>query len=192
MKSKIYAMQFRRKRAGRTDYRKRLKLLMSRKPRVIVRKTLYNFIAQIANYEPKGDIIKVSAHSTELKKHGWKFGRSNLSAAYLTGFLLGKKAMRAGIAEAVPDIGLHESKKGARIYAALKGAADAGLKIPFSEEIMPSQDRIEGKHIAQYAKALKQDNERYQKQFSGYIKSNTNPENITEDFKKVKESIMKV
>ena len=192
MKSKTYAMQFRRKRAGRTDYRKRLKLLTSRKPRIIVRKTLYNFIAQIAQYDPKGDIIITSAHSTELKKLGWKFGRSNLSAAYLTGFLLGKKAKKAGIPEAVPDIGLHESKKGARIYAALKGAADAGLKIPFSGEIMPPQDRIEGKHIAQYASSLKQDQEKYRKQFSGYLKDNANPETISEDFKKVKESIMKV
>ncbi len=192
MKSKTYAMQFRRKRAGRTDYRRRLKLLISRKPRVIVRKTLHNFIAQVADYSQNGDLVKVSANSSELRKHGWNYSKSNLSAAYLTGFLLGQKAKKAGIKEAIPDIGMHESKKGVKIYAAIKGAADAGLMVPFSPEIMPSAERIEGKHIALYAKKLKEDQQKYKKQFSEYIKNNTNPENMPEDFKKVKDTIMKV
>lgn len=189
MKNKTYALQFRRKRTGKTDYRKRLKLLISHKPRIILRKTLRNFIAQIAEYDISGDKIVIGASSKELMKHGWNYGRSNLGAAYLTGFLLGRKAKAAGITEAIPDIGLHASKKGARVYAALKGVFDAGIKIPFSEEIMPSEERIEGKHIEEYAKILKNDNERYKRQFSDYIKIGLIPERISEEFKKVKENL---
>jgi hypothetical protein len=38
-------------------------------------------------------------------------------------------------------------QKKIHLYAALKGAIDAGLKIPYNEEILPSEDRIKGEHI---------------------------------------------
>ncbi len=191
MKNKIYAVQYRRKRAGKTDYRKRLKLLMPGKPRLVLRKTLHNFIVQIAQYEPNGDTIVTGAGSAGLKKYGWNYSGNSVSAAYLTGLIAGMKAKESGIKEAVADIGLQNSKKGARVYAALKGFADSGIKIPYSEEIMPEQSRIEGKHIEQYAKILKENPEAYKKQFSGYIKKGLNPEKISEDFKKTKEAIMR-
>ncbi len=192
MKNKTYALQFRRKRTGKTDYRTRLALLSSHRPRLIVRKTLSNCIAQVAEYDQKGDKILVGAHSTELKKYGWKGSRDNTSAAYLTGLLAGIKAKAKGIKTVVPDIGLHTSKKGARIYAAIKGASDAGLSVPHSEEIMPSQDRIEGKHVEKYASILKKDQAQYNKQFSAYIKAGINPETLSQEFKKVKDAILKV
>ncbi len=190
MKNKTYAVQFRRKRAGKTSYRNRLSLLSSNKPRLIVRKSLHNFTAQIAEYGQDGDRIITGASSTELKKYGWASSRSNTSAAYLTGLLAGIKAGAKGVKEAVPDIGMQISKKGARIHAAIKGAADSGIKVPYSEEIMPSPERIEGKHVESYAGLLKKDQEKYNRQFSRYIKSGIAPETLSQQFKKTKDAIL--
>ena len=49
-KGKTHRIKFRRKREGKTDYRKRLKLLLGGKPRLVVRKSLKNITAQIAVY----------------------------------------------------------------------------------------------------------------------------------------------
>jgi large subunit ribosomal protein L18 len=46
-------------------------------------------------------------------------------------------------------LGLNISTKGSRIYAALKGVLDSGIKVPHSEDILPSEDRIKGKHISE-------------------------------------------
>ena len=69
--------------------------------------------------------------------------------AYLTGLLAGKKAIKKGLKEGVLDIGLYTPRKGARIFAALKGVVDAGVKVPYGEEILPSEERIYGKHIGE-------------------------------------------
>jgi large subunit ribosomal protein L18 len=83
-----------------------------------------------------------------LKKIGWtKTG--NVPAAYLTGLLAGKKAKEKNVTEAVLDLGLQTSTKGSRIYAALKGVLDAGINVPHSKDILPSEDRIIGKHISE-------------------------------------------
>ena len=47
------------------------------------------------------------------------------------------------------DIGLYTPRKGARIFAALKGVVDAGIEVPYGEEIVPSEDRLYGKHISE-------------------------------------------
>jgi large subunit ribosomal protein L18 len=44
--------------------------------------------------------------------------------------------------------------KGARVFAAIKGAIDAGLRIPASEEIFPDEARIRGEVIAEYVRSL--------------------------------------
>lgn len=88
-----------------------------------------------------------SAISKELSEHGWTAGTANLPAAYLTGFLAGLKAKSRGVSEAVLDIGLNPPTKGCRIYAALKGAIDAGLEVPHSPDIFPDDSRISGEHI---------------------------------------------
>ena len=36
---------------------------------------------------------------------------------------------------------------GSKLYAALKGVVDAGITIPASEEIFPSDERLSGSHI---------------------------------------------
>ncbi len=45
------------------------------------------------------------------------------------------------------DIGLQTPQKGAKIFASLKGIVDAGVEIPHSEDILPSEERIRGEHI---------------------------------------------
>ena len=145
-----YVMPFRRRREGKTDYKKRLKLLLSDKPRLVVRRSLKFIRVQITDFSKEGDKTLVAASSQELKKLGWKFSFDNLPAAYLTGLLIGKKALKKGIKEAALDSGLYTSTKGNRIYVSAKGAADAGLKIPLSEEVLCKEDRIKGMHIASY------------------------------------------
>ena len=153
--SPTFKMPFRRRREGKTNYKKRLKLLLSKKPRLVVRKSLKYIRAQIVEFDKKGDKTLVSAFSKELKKLGWKYACDNLPAAYLTGLLIGKRALEKGISEAILDMGLYPSTKGSRIYACVKGALDAGLKIPCSEEVLPSEERIKGMHIANYLEKFK-------------------------------------
>mgnify|MGYP001609893754 CR=1 FL=1 len=183
---KIYTVPFRRKRQGRTNYRKRLKLLVSNRFRFVVRKSLKNFQVAVVEYSPKGDRVLLAVSSNTLAKLGWNYGGGNLPSAYLTGFLAGKKAIEKGVKELILDIGFNNSSKGSGLYAVLAGAADAGLKIPFDKEMLPQKERLSGEHIAKYAQALKNEDQRYKKQFSEYIKKGLNPEGITANFNSVK------
>jgi large subunit ribosomal protein L18 len=136
----------RRRREGKTDYKLRLKLLKSGKKRLVVRKFNNNLTCQVVEHHPKGDRTVFHAEARELRRFGWKAGLGNIPAAYLTGLLCGVRA-RGG--ECVLDLGLQTSSKGSRLYAALKGAADGGVKIPFSEDNVPAPERISGKHVAE-------------------------------------------
>ncbi len=177
-----YRVPFRRRREGKTDYRRRLKLLLSGKPRAVLRFTNKHVIAQMVEYSPEGDITRVSAHSKELVKFGWKGGTSNLCAAYLVGYLLGKRALDKGITEAVLDLGLLRPIAGGKAFAALKGIIDAGVEIPANEEVFPSMERIRGEHIASYAKLL---GEEKKTRFSDYLKRGLDPEALPEHFDEV-------
>jgi len=186
-----YRVPFRRRREGKTDYRLRLNLLLSKKPRLVVRKSLNNISAQIISYDEKGDKVLISAHTKELVKMGYKGHCGNLPAAYLTGLLLGKKALKEGYEEAILDIGLHGATKGAAVFAILKGAVDAGMDIPYGESILPEESRINGTHIKEYAELLKEeDSEEYNKQFSKYLKNGLNPEDLPEHFEEIKNKIL--
>ncbi|MCX8190775.1 MAG: 50S ribosomal protein L18 [Candidatus Aenigmarchaeota archaeon] len=145
--SPTYRIHYKRRREGKTNYRHRLKLILSKKPRLVFRKTLKYIIGQIIEFDKKGDKTLVGVTSKILRKFGWKFVCDNTPASYLTGYLLSKMALKNGIKEAVFDMGLYTSKKGCRAYAFLKGALDAGLKVPFNESILPSEERIKGLHI---------------------------------------------
>jgi len=190
-KGSRYNVPYRRRREGKTDYRKRKALILSRKPRLVVRGSLKNIIVQIIAAKPHGDEVLVSAHSRELlKNYGWRAPRGNLPAAYLTGLLCGLKAKAKGIEEAVLDIGLHSPAKGARVFAALKGVLDAGLNVPHGEEKLPDENRIQGVHIAQYAKMLSANVERYTAAFSKYLENKVPPESLPEHFAEVKKAVI--
>ncbi len=147
MKKYIKQLSFRRKREGKTDYKKRLRLLSSGKARMVIRKSNKNILIQLIQLSVEGDKVMVSAHSNELRKFGWKGAKRNIPAAYLTGLLFGMKAKKSKIGEAILDTGMAVMIKGSLLYASLKGALDAGLQVPHSDGIFPSEDRICGKHI---------------------------------------------
>ncbi|HEC82131.1 MAG TPA: 50S ribosomal protein L18 [Thermoplasmatales archaeon] len=138
---------FRRHREGVTDYRKRKKLLKSRKIRAVIRKTLNRVIVQFVKYNENGDIIVASAVSSDLKKYGWKTPMDSTSAAYLTGVLAGKRAKKAGVEECIVDIGRYTASKGSRLFAAVKGIVDAGVNCPCDESMFPDEKRINGEHL---------------------------------------------
>lgn len=189
MKKNNTPLLFRRKREGKTHYKKRLKILLSNKFRLVLRKSLNSIIASIVQYDAKGDRILFTVDSKTLGKFGWKGHTGNLPSAYLTGMIAGKKAVKEGVKEAILDIGLNNSTKGSRLYAALAGAIDAGMKIPSSMEVLPSIERISGGHISKYAKFIKNDKPRYEKQFYDYIKKGINPEDIVKHFNEIKGKI---
>ena len=135
-KNSTYHVPFRRRREGKTNYYRRRELLKSGKIRLVVRCTLSHTIVQFAKAELEGDRILVSATSKELiNKYGWKAPTGNLPAAYLTGFLAGLKAKKAGIDEAILDVGIKKPVRGSRIYAGLKGVLDAGVFVSHSKEV---------------------------------------------------------
>jgi large subunit ribosomal protein L18 len=165
MKEKRKVIPFRRKREGKTNYKKRIAYLTSGVPRLVIRKSLKNVTVQLIMYEPKGDKVLACSSSYELKKLGWKNSGCNMPAAYLVGFLAGKKAKEKRINGAVVDFGLNRPTTDSIYTSALKGAIDAGLNIPHNAAIIPKKERIEGKHIADYRKIdiPKQFNEMLQK-----------------------------
>ncbi|MBS7655604.1 50S ribosomal protein L18 [Candidatus Bathyarchaeota archaeon] len=183
-----YNVPFRRRREGKTNYKKRRALILSKLPRFIVRLTNKHVLIQVAEAKPNGDYVLASASSMELKKLGLKGCFKNTPAAYLTGFLAGFKALKNNVKEAVLDIGLRKASKGAKVFAAMKGALDAGLKISCNEEILPEESRIKGEHIAAYAKSLTQ--EEYNKKFSRYLKDGLPPENLPSHFDEIKNRII--
>ncbi len=187
---KIRTVPYRRKRDGKTSYKRRLTLLKSGKNRFVVRKSLNKITTQIIAYNPDGDKVIVSATSIELGKLGWKMHKANIPSAYLTGLLLGVKAKKLKLTRPVLDLGLQSLKMQGKLFAAVKGAVDAGLDVDCGEEAFPSEDRFSGKHIADYATSLKQDKVKYNKQFSQRIKEGAVPEDITKAFEEIKTKIL--
>ncbi|OYT41430.1 MAG: 50S ribosomal protein L18 [Candidatus Altiarchaeales archaeon ex4484_43] len=162
-----YVVPFRRRREGKTNYKKRLNLLKSRATRLVVRPSNKHMLVQLVDYKKNGDVIVSTAYSKELKKFGWDFATGNLPAAYLTGLLCGFRGQKRGVKRAILDLGPFPSVKGSRSYAALMGAIDSGLKIPVGEDVLPDEKRISGKHMSN----------KY--------------ENITEKFEEVKKKIVR-
>jgi large subunit ribosomal protein L18 len=176
---------YRRKREGRTNYKKRLMLLQSRKPRLIIRKTNKQIILQIAEYSQDGDKITCSISSSALRKLNWDYSCNSLPACYLAGLLLGKKASAKKVKMAIVDVGLQTPVAGSRIYAAVKGVIDAGVDVPASDEVFPSPERLSGKDIAAFLASNKN-----QSQFSAYKKKNLDGKNLVRDFEACKKKIL--
>ncbi|KAL6121746.1 rpl5a [Nucleospora cyclopteri] len=198
------------------------------KSRLVVRKTNSKIICSIQKAYLDGDRTVAYADSTELTKYGVNFGLSNYFAAYATGLLCGRRALLANgldqdytvqkdVGEYKPtednddcerraykvflDIGLSKASKGAKVFAAMKGASDAGLYIPHSPakfvgfdgkelnaEVL--RERIFMKQNSEYMKSLKEsDEEKYKLQFSQYIKNGINPDSIQNIYEKCLEKI---
>lgn len=146
-----YNVPLRRRREDRTDYRQRLRLLKSGKPRLVARASNRHVTVQVITTGPAGDETVASAHSSDLAEYGWEAPTGNLPAAYLTGLLAGARAADAGVEAAILDIGLNAATPGNRLFAAQEGAIDAGLEIPHNESVFAEWERTRGEHIAAYA-----------------------------------------
>lgn len=180
-----YKRSYRRRIEGKTEYHKRLKLLKSRKLRVVIRASNDHMRVQIVESKFGGDNVLVSAFSKELtSKYGWSANCGNIPAAYLTGYLAGLRAKTKNIQDAIFDLGIfyHEN----RVLAACKGLIDTGMNIPYREKFFPEtlEERIKGTHIENYAKNIKSNEpDKYEKLFSGYLKKQKlNPLKISQMF----------
>ncbi|MCL5101710.1 MAG: 50S ribosomal protein L18 [Candidatus Parvarchaeota archaeon] len=159
-----------------TNYRKRLALLKSGLPRLVVRKTNSMITGQIIEYGENGDKTTASVYSKDLSKYGWALGVKNIPAAYLTGFLLAKKAKSK---EAILDKGNRTLKKDSFIYYFVKGAQDGGINT-HAGELPISEDRLYGLHIVNH----------YEKKTGNQFKSlGEKVKNIREEINKVLEKI---
>lgn len=142
-----YVVPFRRKREHKTDYAKRLRLLKSRTPRVVVRRSNYQMTIQLVEYNPVGDKILRTVVSSSLKADGWNHSFKSIPASYLAGVKAGLD-FKGHAKKAVLDIGMHTPHKGSRLFAVLKGLVDAGFDVSHSDSVFPSEDRLSGKHIS--------------------------------------------
>jgi len=204
----------------------------SPKYRFVVRITNSDVVCQIAYAKIAGDEIMAAAYAHELVRYGLPVGLTNYAACYATGLLLARRLLKQlnldtqyeGKVEAdgesyqvedladgprpfqaLLDVGLARTTTGARMFAALKGALDGGLKIPHSEKRFrgydPSAKKYsaeEGKgyifaqHVSDYMSNLQEeDPEKYQKVFSQYVKHDITPENLEETITNVHAAIRK-
>ena len=178
---------FKRRLNGKTNYKKRLALVKSRKTRFVIRKKHNTIVIQAVNFGMKGDIAITGANSRELIKLGWKAHTGSIQAAYLTGKLCARKAKEKGITEGILDMGLATPVHGSSIFAALKGLIDGGLSIPASEEVFPKEEILNGTATAEWAKTL--DKAKYDVQFSKYNKDGFKVENLPKHFEEIKSKI---
>jgi len=200
------------------------------KYRLIVRFTNKDIVCQIAYARIQGDVVVCAAYAHELPRYGVKVGLTNYAAAYCTGLLLARRLLKKfgldqtyegqvtpdgeefyvedvddapGAFRAYLDVGLARTSTGARVFGALKGAADGGIDIPHSNRRFPGydaeskqfnakvhRDHIFGKHVSDYMTYLQEnDEDAYKRQFSGFLKHSVAAGKVEEMYKKAHEAI---
>ena len=179
-----YVHTLKRIRQRKTNYRKRSGILIGRRPFIITKISGQNISAQSLRPTLTGDIVIASAHSRELIRHGWKGSMNSMPACYLTGLLLGKKTIAKGATNAVLYTGNNPFTT--KVAACLKGIVDSGINIPVSKESLPGDDRVSGKHIANYANLLKDREEKYNSTFSALLKQGLRPEDYPVHFEEIR------
>merc|ERR1712142_866596 len=190
------------------------------KYRMIVRFTNKDIVTQIAYARIEGDVIICSAYAHELPRYGVKVGLTNYAAAYCTGLLLARRLLnkfgldgiyegnaeidgdeyyvedadgQPGAFRAFLDVGLARTTTGARVFGAMKGAADGGLDIPHSTKRFPGYDSEGdsfGQHVGEYMAKLEEESEdAFKRQFSQFIKNGVTSDNIEEMYTKAHAAI---
>ncbi|KAJ8755409.1 hypothetical protein K2173_019207 [Erythroxylum novogranatense] len=98
---KRFQVKFKRRRAGKTDYRARIRLINQDKNkyntpkyRFVVRFTNRDIVAQIVSASIAGDLVLAAAYSHELPRYGLEVGLTNYAAAYCTGLLLARRVLK--------------------------------------------------------------------------------------------------
>ena len=184
-----YRLPYRRRRERKTDYQARRILATSAEPRLVIRVSNKEVIAQLVKAEIIGDRVLTQATTNELaSKYNWKGSRKNIPASYLLGYVAGKKALKSGFETAYLDLGLKRPTKGNKIFAVVKGAIDAGLNVPCDSDIVPPPERINGGDISNFAKRM-EDPVKYEKQFSAYLRNGLKPEELPIHFEETKKRI---
>jgi len=139
----------RRKKERKTDYLNRLKLLKGGKPRIVFRKTNKHVLSQYVESESAQDRIVFGINSKSLLNYGWpkNLGGSlkSIPAAYLVGYLSGKKILKEKLDTPIVDLGMYRVIRKTKIFAFIKGLIDSGIKISCSEKNFPEKERILGK-----------------------------------------------
>jgi large subunit ribosomal protein L5e len=205
------------------------------KYRLVYRRTNRDLICQIVAADIDHDRVIESAYSHELPKYGVKVGLTNYAAAYCTGLLLARRVnakfkleyvgqtkpdgemwnsggedaqeeFDKNAFKAVLDVGLQRTTTGARIWGALKGAADGGIYVPHSDKRFPGskstggsnyeadaakhREYIFGQHVANYMRCLSEgytnddgdeveaDTDKYNKHFKRFIANGLNADNL--------------
>merc|ERR1712043_4873 len=211
---KRFQVKYKRRRQGKTDYYARKRLIIQDKNK--------------CNTPQYRLVVLSAAYSSELPKYGVKVGLSNYAAAYCTGLLLARRLLKklkldgvyAGVKEASGaeyyvenvdgkpgafqcflDVGLRRTTTGAKLFGALKGAADGGLNVPHSTKRFPGfqdgqykaavhRNHIMGGHVANYMKELQSnDEDAYKKQFSKYIANGVTADSVEAMYKKAHAAI---
>lgn len=210
----------------------------NKKYRLIVRFTNRKVICQVAYATIAGDRIVSQATSAELTKYGVPVGHKNYAAAYCTGLLVARRTLKKfgqdqeikGKEElngeeyhieeeetetrpfkCILDVGIRRTCVGARMWGALKGAADGGLHVPHSAKNFPGfkpaeekgaepeydaeahKDRIFGDNVKEYMEMLQEeDPTKYEAHFSKFLSNGIEPEKVeemyTEAHKKIREN----
>jgi len=198
----------------------------NRKYRLIVRFTNSKVICQVAYATIAGDRIVSQANSTELTKYGVPVGHKNYAAAYCTGLLAARRTLKKfGQDEMIKgkeelngeeyhieeeetekrpfkcilDVGIRRTCVGARMWGALKGAADGGLHVPHSARNFPGfkpaeekgqdpeydaeahKEKIFGGHVKEYMEMLQEeDATKYEAHFAKFLSNGIEPEKVEE------------
>jgi len=189
----------------------------SPKYRFVVRITSSDIVSQLVYAQLSGDVVVASAYAHELPRYGVKVGLTNYSAAYCVGLLLARRHLQKlglgdkyqGVSKAdgqeyhvegtgegrrpfkaLLDVGLARTTTGAKVFSALKGAADGGLDVPhstkrfvgFADGKLDSgvlRSHILGQHVANYMRLLKERNDgSFEKHFSKYVAAGVNPDDL--------------
>jgi len=206
------------------------------KHRLVVRITNTQCIAQVIYSTIQGDRTLTQATSKELPRYGIKVGLANYASCYATGLLVARRMLKKlNLDEAfegktecdgedfhieeeteeerrpfkvILDVGLHRTTVGAKVFAAMKGAADGGLHVPHNTKRFPGykapeergadaeynaeahRDRIVGQHVADYMESMEEDNDaKYQQHFSKFIEAGIGADDVVEMYEKAHEAI---
>jgi large subunit ribosomal protein L18 len=147
---------------------------------------------QFIEAKPNGDITLSASTSMQLKDYNWAISGGNIPAAYLTGYLAGKKALKSGIKRSILDLGLQRNTVGSRIYATLKGIIDAGIDIPSNDKVFPEDNVVEGSHIKIIGEQINsEDKKEYKKRFTKYVTAKVKPGDVEKLVNKTKSAINK-
>jgi large subunit ribosomal protein L5e len=199
------------------------------KTRLVVRISNNYVLCQIVRSALDHDEVIAQANSRELPRYGLEVGLKNYAAAYCTGLLVARRVLQKlgldkkyqGVEEVTGeavqvdfddedkprplrcflDVGLHATTTGAKVFGAMKGAADGGLDIPHKDSRFPGydreekafepevhRDRIFGAHVGEYLQAMSEGSAPA-KYFDKYAAKGINADGLEELYTKVHAAI---